>query len=318
MGDNKDTVARRLRTVARQYPNYIAQLSKNANGDFIPSTYQDLYDEVKLVATRLHELGIERGDHIGLISDNRREWMPADLAVVSIGAADVPRGSDSTEDEIAYILGHADCTLAFAENTAQLEKILARKDDLEKIRRIICFEDIESSTRDGVAIQSYGSLLDEGRKAVEASPGFYETEVDKGTSEETVTLIYTSGTTGEPKGVMLSNRNYTFQIDRAYEHINIRAGETYLSVLPAWHSFERIIEYVIINTGAAIAYSKPVGSVLTSDMKKVKPHWTAAVPRLWEGIRSAVYRNAKSGSGVKRVMFRFLWVRARYTLTSSP
>jgi long-chain acyl-CoA synthetase len=129
--------------------------------------------------------------------------------------------------------------------------------------------------------------------------------VDSGTIDDIATLIYTSGTTGDPKGVMLSHRSFIFQLDRVYEHLYIKAGEVLLSVLPVWHSFERAVEYVVLNCGAAIAYSKPVGSVMLPDMEKVKPQWLASVPRIWEGIKAAIYRNMKKQGGAKLALFTF-------------
>jgi long-chain acyl-CoA synthetase len=130
-------------------------------------------------------------------------------------------------------------------------------------------------------------------------------ELEKGTGDDVATLIYTSGTTGEPKGVILSHRNFTFQLERIFDHIGIKAGDTMLSVLPVWHSFERIVEYVLVTIGASIAYSKPVGSVMIADMAKVNPQWMSSVPRIWEGIHNAIYRSVKSGSKVKAILFHF-------------
>lgn len=303
------TLAQRFRSVCEQYPQNAVQLSKNAAESFEPTSFAELLIEIKQVATRLNALGVSRGEHIGLISDNCREWLVADLATLSIGAIDVPRGSDSTDDELAYILAHADCKTVFAENETQATRILKLKERLPLLEWIIVMQGNKAPEGvNGIEITTLETLAREGAEAVEADPGFFDEAVEAGTADDVVTIIYTSGTTGEPKGVMLTNRNYTFQLDRIYEHIDIQAGHTYLSVLPSWHSFERAVEYVVVSAGAALAYSKPIGAVLTADMKKVRPQWTAAVPRLWEAIRAAVYRNANTGSAAKTIMFH-LFVR---------
>ncbi len=307
MANNLDTPAKRVRSVAEKYPNYIAQMSKNGGEEFHSVSYREFYEQVKTLGTRLSELGIERGEHVGLVSDNRREWILIDLAVLGLGAIDVPRGSDSTEAEIAYILGHADCRTVFAENESQIQKIVNRLNDLPKLERIVSIEPLpDESRKTKVDIVALDTLLEEGKKALESDLEAFDRRVSEGTPDETVTIIYTSGTTGEPKGVMLSNRNYVFQLERVYEHVAIQAGEVFLSVLPSWHSFERAVEYVVLNIGATIAYSKMVGSVLMADIAAVRPQWTAAVPRLWDGVRAAVFRNAASGGPIKEALFRFL------------
>jgi long-chain acyl-CoA synthetase len=263
---------------------------------------------VRAFGTALIELGVSRGDHVGLMSDNRREWLITDLSLLSIGAVDVPRGSDSTVDEMAYILRHADCKLVFAENRVQMEKILSRRSDLPLLETIVLFDprDVETPGRsDDVEIRDFHSLLEEGRRLLADRPQQFDEEVAKGKTDDLATLLYTSGTTGEPKGVMLKHRSFLFQMDRIHDILHLTERDIFLSVLPIWHSFERAVEYIVMNYNAGIAYSKPVGSVMLEDMAKIRPTWMTSVPRIWEGIRSAVFRNMKKESAVKRGMFYF-------------
>ena len=97
-------------------------MSKDAEGVFHPTTYKEMKELVAAAACAFHSIGIKRGDHVGFIADNRKEWYIADQAILSLGAADVPRGSDTTPDEIEYILAHADCRISIAENKALAEK----------------------------------------------------------------------------------------------------------------------------------------------------------------------------------------------------
>ena len=300
MANNDDSLAKRIRKASERYPTNIAQLSKNPEGEFVPTTYSELYKQVKTVAAALYNLGIRRNDHVGLISDNRREWLLADLAVICLGAVDVPRGSDSTADELGYILGHADCSYTFVENQSQIDKIVLQKDNLPNLKTLISF-DAPTKKVSGFDVKTITELLETELKADDEI--LVETEIEKGSIDELATIIYTSGTTGEPKGVMLTNRNYIFQLDRIYDHVHISSGDRYMSVLPAWHSFERAVEYVVLNIGATLAYSKLVGPILKADMLKIRPQWTAAVPRLWEAIRAGVYRNVNEQGGLKPVLF---------------
>jgi long-chain acyl-CoA synthetase len=306
--ENLDTVPKRIRSTCAKHPDLTALLSKDASGEFQGTTYHDYYESIKKIGCGLHSLGIERGHHVGIIADNRPEWTITDMAILGLGAVDVPRGSDSMPDEVAYILGHAECSVSFAEDRSQAEKILSRREALPDLKMLILFDDskaLESSAVKDLQVLSFREIEEKGEAFYREHPDFFDSEVDKGSGSDLATLIYTSGTTGEPKGVMLTHRSFTFQIERIYDYVGIKAGHRLLSVLPIWHSFERSVTYIILNIGAAIAYSKPIGSVMLPDMQKVRPQWLTSVPRIWEGILSAIYRNMKKEGGIKLVMFTF-------------
>jgi long-chain acyl-CoA synthetase len=306
--ENLDTVPKRIRSTCAKHPDLTALLSKDESGEFQGTTYHDYYESIKKIGCGLHSLGIERGHHVGIIADNRPEWTITDMAILGLGAVDVPRGSDSMPDEVAYILGHAECSVSFAEDRSQAEKILSRREALPDLKMLILFDDskaLESSAVKDLQVLSFREIEEKGEAFYREHPDFFDSEVDKGSGSDLATLIYTSGTTGEPKGVMLTHRSFTFQIERIYDYVGIKAGHRLLSVLPIWHSFERSVTYIILNIGAAIAYSKPIGSVMLPDMQKVRPQWLTSVPRIWEGILSAIYRNMKKEGGIKLVMFTF-------------
>jgi long-chain acyl-CoA synthetase len=307
MAEARETVPKRFKAVVEQYPNEDALLSKDEEGVFQVTTYGQLYELAGSFGAGLLDLGIHRGDHVGIISDNRLEWMIADLGILGIGAVDVPRGSDSTVDEIAYILGHADCPVALAENESQLRKILDRAGELPKLERIIVMDSAyePANKKPPVEVIRFQAVVDRGRTLIASDPQVFERELQVGATDDIATMIYTSGTTGEPKGVMLPHRSFLFQMDRIHTAITLTPDDLFISVLPIWHSFERAVEYVVLNRAAAIAYSKPVGKIMLADMQQLRPTWMASVPRIWEGVRSAVYRNIKSEGGVKKALFYF-------------
>lgn len=303
-----ETVPKRIKLRSEQKPDAILSYTKDENGVFQPTSYREFWELVRAFGTALIDLGVSRGDHVGLMSDNRREWLITDLSLLSIGAVDVPRGSDSSADEMAYILRHADCKLVFAENRAQMEKILSHRDDLPLLETMVLFDTHEvevPGNSEDVGIRDFRSLLEEGSRLLADRPQQFDEEVAKGKTDDLATLLYTSGTTGEPKGVMLKHRSFLFQMDRIHDILHLTERDIFLSVLPIWHSFERAVEYIVMNYNAGIAYSKPVGSVMLEDMTKIRPTWMTSVPRIWEGIRSAVFRNMKKESAVKRGMFYF-------------
>lgn len=304
------TLTERLKKVSEKYPGNTALMYKNEEGDFQKITHKEFYSKVRILGAGLASIGIKRGDHVGIISDNRYEWIISDLALLGLGAADVPRGSDSTGLEISYILNHADCKITFAENVHQAEKILEFRENLSLLEKIILFEGDEKAVSDidskGIEFIFYNDIMTAGEKALSGYPALFEDELSKGDEFDIATIIYTSGTTGNPKGVMLTHRNFNFQLDRiSGDYIYIKPGEIMISILPVWHSFERTCEYVFLDAGGGLAYSQPIGSILIADMAKVKPQWIVSVPRVWEGVRNAIFRNLKKSSSVKKGLFFF-------------
>jgi long-chain acyl-CoA synthetase len=306
----EQTLPLMLRSRVKEAPEIVVQYSKDPAGWFITKTYHQLYDEGRWVAAGLLELGVKRGDLVGLISDNRQEWLAADFGILAIGAADVPRGSDTLNQELTYILSFTGCAIAFAENQKQAVKILSCRAELPELKTIITFETVAAEIQAeafslGVKIYSYRDLLNLGKNRREIYPGEVDAEIAKGKGDDLATIIFTSGTTGVPKGVMLTHKNFLCQLPRFHTVFDTKPGEIWLSVLPVWHVFERAIEYVILYCKNAIAYSKPISSVLMADFVNIKPHWMVAVPRVWEAIMDGINRSVKQMGEFQKFFFNF-------------
>lgn len=309
------TIPQIFAEIVTQYPAYTVQMSKDKNGIFQSISYSDLYSEVNSLAASLMKHGVKRGDLVGLISDNRREWLASDLAILSLGAADVPRGRDAMPYEVSFILSVTEASFCFVENTVQLRKILNISENLPKLQHLIVMDrefthiqrdEAAAATR--IEILCYQDLVDEGRALLNnrALAKQVENEREKGNSEEIATIIFTSGTTGDPKGVMLTHSNFAYQLEAVPKLIKkLAPGQRWLSVLPVWHSFERILQYVIIANASTVAYSKPLGSILLADLVVVNPHWMGSVPRIWEAVKGGVFASMKNKSPVAKGMFSF-------------
>jgi long-chain acyl-CoA synthetase len=305
-----NTVVKVHWSVAQKYPDNPALMSKKKDGSWETLTFRQFAAAYECFGAGLLDFGVKRGDHVGIISDNRKEWIIASLGILGIGAADVPRGSDTMPDEARYILHHADCTITLAENAEQLKKILAKKQEIPLLATIIVMDEEfrpESFTQPtmGVQVLTWADIMGRGKKRLAADPQAWQREMQKGTPDDLVTLIYTSGTTGEPKGVMLTNGNFLHNIRTIPDAIHVGPTDIFLSVLPVWHSFERIIENFALSQGTALAYSKPVGKIMLPDMATVKPTIMATVPRILDGVRAAVYRNVNEEGGIKKALFNF-------------
>jgi long-chain acyl-CoA synthetase len=327
----EQTLPLMLRKRAGETPDLVAQYAKEPpvkrqNGDspesrFKPKNYRQFYDEIRYAAGGLLEMGVKRGDHVGIVADNRQEWMVTDFGILSIGAADVPRGGDATVQELGYILGITACAVVFVENQKQFMKLLAiRKGNagleqgpntgLPALKALITYDPVDGETEAqaeaaGIQVLYFPSLLALGQKHEALKPGDVEAEMDKGGSEDIATIIFTSGTTGEPKGVMLSHGNFLCQFPSFALIFDLKPGDIWLSVLPVWHVYERCIEYVIFFYKTGIAYSKPIASVLMADFLEIKPQWLVAVPRIWEAIMDGIYRNVRQMGGLKKGFFNF-------------
>ena len=304
-----DTIPKLLQKVVEEHPDVAAQMSKDKNGSFESRSFLELYNEVRYFAAGLHKLKVNRGDHVGLISENRAEWLVSDLALLSIGAADVPRGNDSMAEELAYILSFSECAVVIVENAEQLKKILSVKSQIPSLKRFIVldpfFEAGELPNIGRIKISTYREIRETGADFLKRFPDFIEQEIEKGTSEDTATIIFTSGTTGEPKGVVLSHANFLYQVSCIPDRIDVNPGDIWICVLPVWHSFERIVQYIALGSVSTLAYSKPIGQIMLADMAALKPQWMASVPRIWEAVRAGIYRKVKQDGGIKVFMFNF-------------
>ena len=135
-----DTLPQRFIKIVNERTSNIATYHKDDQKEFQPTTYSQLLNEVTLLAQSFTKINIKRGDHVAIISDTRREWLIIDLALLGIGAADVPRGNDSTAEELLYILNHAECKTVFVENLEQAKKICSISKQASNLKNMVIIE----------------------------------------------------------------------------------------------------------------------------------------------------------------------------------
>lgn len=305
------TVVKMIKNSAEKWPEIPSQFRRLKSGDFEPITYRTMYQTGLDFGAGLLDLGIKRTEPIGLISDNCPEWQQADIGILAIGAVDVPRGCDATLIDLEQILAITECKISIAQNNSQVKKIMSLKEKLPALNTIIALEDDikdevrESCQSGGIKLYTFSQIVNSGKKWRVEHKDEIEAEVEKGSGEDLATIIFTSGTTGTPKGVMLTHKNFLAQLDEIPERIYINPGDRALSVLPVWHVFEREVEYVILIQGGSICYSKPIGSILLADFKKLNPHLLPAVPRVFEAVYDGVTKKMRKTGGLVLKMFNF-------------
>lgn len=294
-----------------EYPNINCQAGKNENGEYQYYTYAQVYENVIKMALFLKSIGVHKGSNVALISDNRKEWLVSDLALQSLGAADVPRGCDSMGTEIRFIISYADCEVGFFENANQLKKVLEKVDETPLLKTAIISD--RPSAEDAALFENcpikvfyFDEAIAKGTELYsETSKKEIEDGMNEITGDDIATLIFTSGTTGTPKGAMITHHNFLSELSVIRYYIPCKPGEWWMSVLPVWHIFERLIQYVSIYFGTGLAYSKPIGSLLLKDMAVIRPQWMCGVPRLWQALASGVDKAMVKTGGAKLKLYRF-------------
>lgn len=270
----------------------------NKQEGYVGPTWEELYENAKDLATGLADLGLEPKEHVAVLADNRFEWILSDYAILMNGAANVPRGTDVTDEEIEYIVQHSESTMLFVEHEKMLNRVVAIKEKLPLIRSIIVMDRKYAGSE---VAQSIYSVLEKGKKLrAEGNQMVAERQANIKPSD-LFTIIYTSGTTGKPKGVMLTHANMVSQVKSVTQIVSLSSDDRNLSILPVWHAFERVVEYLFISVGAATYYTSI--RTLANDIKDVKPTFMGSAPRLWESIYQKIVKKVEAASPVAKFFF---------------
>ena len=307
---NVQTYVEAIQQSFKKNASRLALRYREGGEDFKTLTYAELEKQVNLVAAGLAAIGVKPKDHVGLIADVSHYWMTAHLAIQLNGAADVPRGTDSTGPELGYILQHAGCSIVFVHNAAQIKKIEAGlKGFKHKVKKYIVLNDEKVK---GSNVMTLSELKAEGEKLIKKGGkalADFESRAGKVVPSDLSCIVYTSGTTGEPKGVMLSHGNFASQLRVIPEILKVGPSDSGLTLLPPWHVFGRITEMMFISIGAAITYTdiKHIGD----DMRTVKPTYVPAVPRIWEGVYNKIIGNVKK-AGKEPIFNKFKTAALQY------
>ncbi|NQX81992.1 MAG: long-chain fatty acid--CoA ligase [Flavobacteriaceae bacterium] len=269
--------------------------SSKHDGKWIKTSTKEFIEKANNLSRALLKMGVKKNDKIGVISSNNRtEWCIVDMAVLQIGAQNVPIYPNISEEGFKYIFDHSEIIYCFLSDQALYDKVVNIKDDVKNLKDIYSFDEIENC-------KNWTSLLtlDEDREFAED----LEEKKDSVKPEDMATIIYTSGTEGNPKGVMLSHDNLISNVLASTPRIPVLGPDSIvMSFLPVCHVFERILLYVYQQASISIHFAESIEKVGVN-IKEIKPNFMSVVPRLIEKIYESIHQKGLELTGVKKMLF---------------
>ncbi len=270
-----------------------ASLLYKKDGVYFPITYQELSEKVKTLAAGLQKFGVKKEDKIAILSENRPEWVICDLAAMFVGGIVVPLHTTLNPKIVANILNHSQAKILFVSNSDLLNKVLLEKENLEHLEKIILFGKLTDAQKERFKgkIFSWESLFIR-NQAMSCEKVFSD-------PDDVCSIIYTSGTTGNPKGALLTHKNFLSNVEAVTQVIPLKKSDVFLSFLPLSHVLERLAGYYApLFSGSTIAYAEGIKQ-LAVNLKEVRPTILISVPRvfekfhdtIWDKIRTSKYKN---------------------------
>jgi long-chain acyl-CoA synthetase len=294
-----DTINMRFAAAAFNYPARPALSTKQSGGQgWQVLTYAQVNDRVRRVALGLQALGIAPGDRVALLSENRPEWVIADLAILAAGSVSVPIYPTLPASQVAYILGDSGAKAVVVSDAKQLAKAEAARDSCPDLHAIVVMD--ADAAQEGVL--SLDALIAKGD--AENLAEAYETRRDAVTPDDLMSIIYTSGTTGNPKGVMLSHRNMAASLDagsQSYPQF-VPPYDSFLSFLPLCHIFERVVSLMTLTQGAHTYFNDSIFKIV-DNMADVHPNVMVCVPRVFESIHERIEDGVAKAPPKRRKLF---------------
>jgi len=270
-------------------------LVSKSSGKWIATSSKEFIKNANIVSRGLLRLGVKPGDKIAVISSsNRTEWNILDIAILQIGAVNVPIYPTIGKDSYKYIFNHSESKYCFLSDSELFTKANAIKKETESLKEIYSFEQIDGC-KNWQEVFNLGAD-ESNQKQVDQ----FKNDVKP---DDLATIIYTSGTTGVPKGVMLSHNNLVSNVIASFSRLPIEEGKsTVLSFLPVCHVFERMLHYLYIYAGLTIYYAESIEKI-SENIKEVNPDFMSVVPRLLEKIYDSIIAKGTVLTGIKKNLF---------------
>ena len=270
-------------------------LSVKRNGkweNFTTNQYKEFVDNFSY---GLMKLGFEKGDKIASVSNNRPEWNFVDMGLGQLGVVHVPIYPNIGIEEYKHILKHSDARIMIVSSEEIYNKLKPLVDETPTIEKLYTFDKVEGAA-------NWMEIIELGIANKETLQKELVTARDSVKTDDLFSIIYTSGTTGLPKGVMLSHQNFMSNVMGTKEIVPLTSDEKVLSFLPLCHVFERMVNYLFQYIGCPIYYAESIDTI-GENLKEIKPHGLAAVPRVIEKLYDKIILKGKELTGVKKSLF---------------
>ena len=305
----KKTLVDLFEESVKNYPNNTFLLEKT-DKVFEPTTYAQVKEKVYQLGAGLQALGVKKGDNMALLSEGRNMWIIGELAMFYAGAANVPLSIKLEEsNDLMFRLLHGDVKYIMVSGT-QLKKVRLIKDKLPAVEKIIVFDAQDKYEEREIALAEVQQMGDEWLKTHTMEEFL---AVGKSLQNDDIaTITYTSGTTADPKGVVLTHRNYTSNVEQARTLVNIDETWRTLIILPLDHCFAHVVGFYIMMAAGATAATVQVGRTgaetlrnIPLNIKEVKPHFILSVPSLAKTFKKNIESNIKKKGAMTERLFHW-------------
>ena len=290
------TISQLFLNTIKLYPKDDLMLYKK-EGKYVSISTDEFTRRVKYFSLGLRDLGLDSGDKLIILSENRPEWVITDLANLCLGGITVPIYTSLVPEQIKYIIDNSDAKIVLYSDAALGGKVEAVKSELTKVAHYIT---LESQAPDGVLTSD--QVMRRGEKIYTENPDLFDGMASEVKPDDVASIIYTSGTTGLPKGVMLTHRNFVSNVISATEVIEFTHEDAVLSFLPLSHSLERMVTFCYLYKGCSIAYAESIDTI-GENLLEVRPQIMVSVPRVFEKIYARVMNNVLASPPLKRKIF---------------
>ncbi len=318
MPEEYNTVSELLEFLYGKYGNSRTAFYYKEEDKFQEINHYELRKKVINISLAFMELGIHKGDRVGIVSENRIEWIISDLALASLGAISVPVFPILTSKQEEYVFDDCGAAAIIVSNKYQLNKVLEFKEKVRSLRHIIVMDkkfDENTDNQDNLFVKSFHSCAAkvEGMKDEKKREEIYLKNIKRINDDDLLTIIYTSGTTGNPKGVMLTHRNILSNVKGAKKVLTDLENHKAISYLPLCHTYERMAGYyTLFSSGTPIAFAESVDAV-GGNIQEIKPTLISTVPKLLETIRNKIFLAMDREKPSKRkVFYKALEVGKKY------
>ena len=296
------TLPQMLREQAKLRPEQIAIRQKDF-GIWKPFTWAQYFERASHVGAGFRALGLQEGGHVAILAENRVEWVLAQLGAGLVQAISVGVYSTSPSNEVAYVLEHSEAQIVVCEDQEQVDKVLERRAELPKLRRVIVMEKKGARSYPQDFVLTFDDLEQAGKDYALNHPTLVDDCLKKQTLDDIGLIIYTSGSTGKPKGAKLSYNNMRAQGIALSDRIGLTENSRHLSYLPLCHVAEQMFTTMSpIYLGSEINFGESLRTV-QEDLREIAPNVFLGVPRIWEKLHSSIYIKIMEAGGLRRKLF---------------